>query len=658
MRIAGVLLIALSLIPLDGWLRSPENGLAGIATADMAASASSIMWAGALGCAAIAIVFARLLDPARADRLIAAAATRVRRPTSQMFAFAVAGLGGVMALAVSAWIFHFQPVLIDSIAQLIHARSIASGLPAAVADPDGFFRVQQSVNVDGGWISQYPPFQVYALAAGTIIGAPWIVGPLMLAVALYFSSRAVDLLFPGRAAARVGVLAAAVSPFMTSHAAAYMSHTTAAACIAIACYAFGRAAAASAHAQRWLLLCGVAIGCAFATRPLTGVVVGCTFAVMTMLVRKGGRGLGSLAAGALPGIIAVALYNAHFFGAPTRFGYDVALGPSAGLGFGTDPWGNAYGVRQAIAFTGAELRTMSLYLFESPLPYVALIGAFMFSRRAWSNAERLVGALVVVPLLAHLLYWHHGLFMGPRMLNEYGILWSIAAALSCAGLLARTPSTFGATLPAYSPRSFLLGMYCTAAVAAILLAPQRLLSYSVPPSEAYATASTVASPALIFVHGGWTDRIAMQLAGRGWRLDVVETALRQNSTCAVQQVVDGTRDSTTLDFTPRATGLPRRMDLPRGSAFRVREGEQWTPACARQVAADTAGVVDPSTLLWRGAVRGGAAAETALFARDLGPENNGRAIDTAPAYMLRRTAEGRIVIEPYEAGMLALWSTQ
>ena len=65
-----------------------------------------------------------------------------------------------------------------------------------------------------------------------------------------------------------------------------------------------------------------------------------------------GRRLGGAAVGGAPFALALAAYNRALFGAPSRFGYEAAFGPAHGLGFHRDPWGNLYGLREAVAYTG------------------------------------------------------------------------------------------------------------------------------------------------------------------------------------------------------------------------------------------------------------------------------------------------------------------
>src|SRR5690606_21153830 len=81
--------------------------------------------------------------------------------------------------------------------------------------------------------------------------------------------------------------------------------------------------------------------------------------------------------GALPFLLALGAYNAYFFGSPTRFGYDHALGPTAGLGFGRDPWGNWYGPRQALGYTSSDLVALNLNLLETMVPAVVVVGLYL-----------------------------------------------------------------------------------------------------------------------------------------------------------------------------------------------------------------------------------------------------------------------------------------
>ncbi|HEX6693552.1 MAG TPA: hypothetical protein VF035_02495 [Longimicrobiales bacterium] len=661
MRAAGGLLIIGSLIPVYRLLETPATGLAGQATGALASAAASTIWGGTMLALAAGILGSRIAG-ARARDAVQTVRQLLLQPAGSVFAAACAVVSLVAAVCVARFVFGFDPVLVDATAQLIHARHVADGALAAPPDTIGFFRIQQTVPVPGGWVSQYPPGHVLLLAAGIAAGMPWIVGPIMLALAIYFTARAADIMLPGQAAPRAGVVVSALSPFMLLHAGSYMSHTTAAAFIGIALYCFARATrpavtGAVSASPVWLCAAGCATGIVFAVRPLTGLVTGLvlTAAVLLHPARmRAWRGAAATALGAAPAAAAVMIYNARLFGSPFRFGYDVALGPDAGLGFGVDPWGNTYGVREAVAYTSAELTSLAFHLFESPFPWVAVVGAFfLFRTQSWS--EKVLAGVMLAPLCAGLLYWHHGLFMGPRMLNEYGIVWCVMIAVAAERLIAGMPASLDGPFHHYSARAFAASAGFCALLLSLFLAPQQLRAQVQQPIDD-GIFDFVAAGSTVFVHSTWTDRAAMRLAARGWRLDEVEAALRQNSTCAVQRVIDGDAPRSSLSLAPRATNLPGRVQLPGGSAFRVEGREQWTPACARQVAADTAGVVDPAAYMWRRVV----ADRRITVARDLGPELNNILMAESPAaaFALVRGADGSAVLVPYDEAMEKLWATR
>jgi 4-amino-4-deoxy-L-arabinose transferase-like glycosyltransferase len=342
------------------------------------------------------------------------------------------------------------------------------------------------------------------LAAGLRAGAVWLVGPVMLAVTVLFTARAAERLFPAAPSiARLGTLFLAVSAFAIAHAGAYMNHTTAAAFATFALYAALRV---SEGRPGWAAATGAALGALLATRPLSAAVVGVVllFVLAEDVRSKPGAvamRLALVALGALPFVVALAAFNAHFFGSATRFGYEAALGPAGGLGFGIDPWGNAFGLAQAVAYTVAELHALSLFLLETPFPVVALIGVALAIAPPLTRGERVVAGLALLPLVANLAYWHHGLFMGPRMLNESAPAWCLLAAWAVVRTVQRVPPTHART-GAYSPRVFVTGALLAAAAAAVLLAPTRLAGYRMGKPEALDAAAVAPANALVR-DSGW-----------------------------------------------------------------------------------------------------------------------------------------------------------
>jgi len=654
-RLIGVLVLGLAALPVFLLLDAPDTGLAGWSTAGAARTYASLMWLGALLLAAPALIVARLVSWRRLHRWAVRVARVIARAPIRVLALSAALAALLVTVAFSRFVLHGQPVLIDAMSQLLHARWIAAGkLAGPVADLGAFVHLQQSLFTEHGWVSQYPPGFALLLAAGFRMGVVGLVGPLLMAVTAFFTMLAADRLLPGRRAeARVGAGLVAFSPLLIAQAGAYMNHAAAAAFSAAAVWAGLRA---QVDGRRWAVIAGAAAGGLYVTRPLTAIAI--TPVIAALVVARPVR-LVWLVAGAAPFVIAMAVWNAHFFGAPDVWGYAAALGPAAGPGFGVDPWGNAYGIPQALSYTSAELTALSVFLFETPFPVVAMIGLGLVFAPRMAGGERVVLAWALLPLAAHFFYWHHGLFMGPRMLADAAPAWGLLAVLCTVSLVRRVPAGHGA----WSPRVFASAWAIAAILAgALWLGPARLASYRLPPSEAMRAIAGVEGPALVFVHGGWTSRVAMRLAAGGMRLDSVETALRQNTTCAVEQWINARERGETpgagLDFTPRATGLPSAVEISPGNRMRTRPGERMPPVCAREIAADARGVIEVATLFWRGELPG-MDGPGVVFVRDLGPARNAQLLarfrERRPWFLLQRDPVDAPALVPYAEGEALLW---
>jgi hypothetical protein len=661
-RLGAGALALLGTVPLVRVLERPEAGLAGAATADQSAAYASFLWAGTAALIALGLVVALAVPVERIEGMLLRAGQRLARVPAVRFAVVLALFAFAGAAVFSHAVLGAQPNLIDAMSQLVHARFIAAGqLSGPGAEHGAFWHMQQALFTEHGWVSQYPPGHAILLAAGIRLGAVWAVGPLMLACTAFFATLIAQRLFPERPAlARLGAVFAALSPFLLAHAGAYMSHASAAAFATMAIWF-----ALRAHDAPWSAAAmGAAAGALFTVRPLTGLAVGAVAAAALLTSSQPGNRRNAVIAlaAAAPFLLGIALWNVHFFGSPFRFGYDVALGPSGGLGFGVDPWGNAYGPMQAVAYLSAELSALSLFLLETPLPLVLLIALALASAPRLSRGERILGAWALVPLAASIGYWHHGLFMGPRMLADVAPAWSLLAAWAGVTLVSRTPRAVGAVR--ISPRGVLAAAFAAALICAPALAAVRLGSYGAGTPALAVEAARAPAGSLVFVHGGWPSRIAMRLAAHGMSLDSVETALRRNDTCRVHayteaRIAGGQRAR--LDFERRAgrAAVLQRVALSPGNEVNVEAGATIEPRCRNEAWSDRFGVIEVAPILWTGDLPGFEHGR-AMFVRDLGPAANVRLIAAHPGrvpMMLHlSTPDGAPRLAPYEEAMRALWT--
>jgi hypothetical protein len=542
----------------------------------------------------------------------------------------------------------------------VQARYIAAGrLAGPVSELAAFWHLPLMVITPAGWVSQYPPLHVLLLGAGLRLGAVELVGPALLAGTVFLTSLVAHRLFPSdRALARLATLLLALSPFAAAHAAAYMNHTTAAFFAVLAVYAALRLH----QGGGWLTatVVGLALGSLLATRPLTAIIMGVLLAGAWLATRRGSRAVpfwravGGTALGAAAPVLLLMLYHAHFFGSPFRFGYSAAFGPSVELGFGVDPWNNTYGIREAVAYTSADLTALNLFLLETPLPLVVLVALYLLIPSRLEGAVRFLAAWAMLPLLANAFYWHHGLHMGPRMLNEYAPAWCLLAAAAAVAFVRMAPPA-AAFAPRWSPRVFALALLATAWTFGLAYgAPRRLASYRQQAWPPTAAAAHLPRPGLVFVHGSWSTRVAMQLAARGMRLDSLEAALQHNSTCQLQLWLDSGGENGALAFEGKDEALPQVLLTP-DSRIRVRRGEVLAPGCERQSRADRFGVSGSRWLLWYAGLPGPTETRS-LFARPR-PELNRRLIQALdrPVYMLHVDSAGWPDLWPYEQAVRVIW---
>ena len=624
-------------------------------------------WAGLVLAGALILVLSRLLRPARPARLWDAMRRWLVRPPATRVGLALAALATAFSVAISVCALNRRPLLLDGATQLIQARYFAAGRLAGPPLPDAaFWEFQFMTSTPAGWAAQYPPGFAVFLAAGLRAGAVWLVGPLLLGLAVYLTTLVADRLFPeDRETSRLGSALVAVSSFLAFHAGSYMNHALAAALVALAVFASLRALDGT---WRWALLSGAAVGLLFATRPLVALVLG-FFA--TVVVWTGAR-LGSrewaerllaAACGAVPFVLGMMAYNARLFGGAFRFGYVAAAGPAHGLGLHTDPFGTPYGLREAVGYTSADLLGLSVDLLQTPLPALVLPGLYLMWAPRLDRGTRLAAAWALLPVAANALYWHHDLFMGPRLLYEAAPGWCLLVAGAALHMIRALPEAAGGRLTRLVTRTGVAATFALALAAGVgFAAPARLLGYAASGSESgvMLAAPRVDRPSLVFVHEDWESRLGARLAALGVRVDSVRAALRNNTTCELERLVSALERS--ASGTPASAHGPgtralRELRMPSGSTIRTYQGEVLTPECEREAGSDYVGIVALPPLLWQGDLPG-LGSRGALYVRDLGPERNARLLarfpQREPAVLVRAGAR-QLRLIPYSRGMKELW---
>jgi hypothetical protein len=642
-------------------------------TADLAS-----VWWGLLITALLGVALALVMPTPGVREGLRRVGSRLEALPLFPFAWTLGALSAGLALMVSIFLFRGYPTLLDGIVNLLQSRLLATGRAALLLpDPAAAWLIQNTVLTPEGWVSQYPPFPALLLALGQIVGAPWLVPPLMAGATVFLSVLLFQRILPDEPlAVRLGGILLAFSPFLLFLAGGYLSHVPAVLFGTLTLYAAVRASGGS---WAWAILVGAGSGAAVASRPLFGIVV--AVGIPTVLWVLGGRDrgsgwvgrrLGAAAAGGAPLALAWGLYNRHFFAHPLKLGYSAAFGPSHGLGFHRDPWGNLYGAAEAVGSTAADLLSLGVFLLETPLSPVILVGAFLLFR----PPSRRVGFLVawaLLPLLANAFFWHHGFHLGPRMLYETippWIMLTAMAALALAGLDPQAPRP--RIRP--DPRDVMLWTLLISVLGAAALTPIRAAGYRWDEetlTRLRGPETPGPAPALIFVHGSWSERVAARLQASGMRLDSVETALRRNDLCQVHHLaltLDGVASNlhvsvADLDFRPLPGTPPHLTEVTLSEGNRVLADPLLEPSdgCIREARADRNGIVSLAPLLWQGDLPG-LEQGNPLFVRDLGWTDNEVVRDTfqgRTSYLLVVPTPGEPpILQAYQEGMRETWGEE
>ena len=677
----GAVLLLLTTAPFYRLAGGRETGLAGRATLDIISTHSDFLWSGTLVLALVGVLAGLLLDRnvwAGPWRQIEAA---LLRPSSRLFVLLLAALAFVATATFTLAVLEGKPNLIDAMAYLVQARYMAEGMLAGpVLEDPAFWFIQNTILTDNGWVSQYPPGHTALLAAGIRLGIVSLVGAFFMAVTAAFGFLSLRRLLPADPlVARLGGIGIALSPFLIAQAGSFMSHGSAAALSTLAVYSALRARDGGAA---WGLALGTALGMLLTSRPLFALVIG--FGVALPIAVDGVRrrrvtlaGVGSrvglaVIAGA-PFVALLMAYNTHLFGSPLELGYVTAWGAGHELGFHRDPWGNLYSLRAAIGYTSGDLTALSLSLFESPFPVVAGIGIWLIVARRLEPGESILLAWALLPVVANFFYWHHSYFMGPRMLAEAAPPLAGLATLAHVRLFRRLPDELPVTGPRFRPRTALATAFVLAAAAAAYFGPLRLINRGGEflPSMRI-EAPTHPDSALVFVHGAWSGRVFGRLAAAGLPMHSLETLLRRNDLCTIQQqldAVDAAPARLALDFErlPTPPHLVEAQPFPgnRIPLHRARfdsQGQVTLPAeCREEALADRSGIVDVAPLLWRGALPGPRLeGGGTLHVRDMGPTRNRRLLERYPErtpYLLVRDRPlGRPLLLSYDEGIRRIWT--
>lgn len=257
---------------------------------------------------------------------------------------------GMVLVALSATILTLIHYIIrgkygvvgDEVMYFFQSQQLSSAGYGLRLDPSivRFFIVPQSFYAHGLLFGQYPPGWPLLLHIANRLGALWFTPPVFGAICVGLTYLLGKYSHSNHAGLLAGAFLATNQWFIVS-ASTYYSHIASTLfCLAAGVVLLYMEQRSDRSPVLWGGLCGLFLGIALATRPLTAFAAAISLAFWYTIRRKIPRrrlavlGLAALAGAVLP--VGVLLhYNSVVTGSPWRFGYQAANGTLHDLGFGT-----------------------------------------------------------------------------------------------------------------------------------------------------------------------------------------------------------------------------------------------------------------------------------------------------------------------------------
>ena len=400
---AGLMLLALSTLGIypmahlartassDGQLSEPFLGLVRQSQVTMAL----VLLAGAL------------LAPF-ASHLYSWTSSAFRKPRASMFTFLCSMGAFVLALGAQALLFDNIPHVTDATSHLFQARIFTLGRLAVPTPPCLEHFAQEGVIMGhtGLWHTKYLPGQALWLAAGGLLHAWWLPGPLSAAISA-IAFHLVGRRHMSETAARVASLLFLSSPLFLLLSASYMSHATHLMLILVGLALLHEAAKGTLGSARACFAAfGLTSGLAFLTRPQDTVILApFLLSLLLTLTPAPRRRLGILwsIAGALPAFAVFAGWNMALYGTPLSIGYAVNTNPSQ-----THIYRDALGLSPEFTFRQA-LRQMTWLLLRFNKAALGWPSSLILcALPLFSHRYRQMSALLLAPILlvAGLYFFH------------------------------------------------------------------------------------------------------------------------------------------------------------------------------------------------------------------------------------------------------------
>lgn len=397
------------------------------------------------------------------------------------FALTAALCVTAVAILLNLYVYQQHPHIPDEVVYLMHAGYLAKGMLALPLPPVAdAFNIDLMIYEPDRWYSAFPPGWPAMLAVGSLLGAPWLVNPLLAGLCVLLAYLLARELW-SRATARLVVILLCVSPWFVFLAMSYMAHIFTLCCVLAGALAVARMRRDGGIGRA--VLAGAMIGITSMIRPLDGLAVAAALGLWSLGVRTWRERLTLVPLMVAVSILVGALtlpYNAYLTGDPGTFPvmayFDRYYGPGVNaLGFGADrglDWRGldpfpGHGLPDVVLNNYLNTFAVNIELFGWASGSLLLVFVLLFSGAIRRGDYRMVLVIGVIAGL-HSLYWFAG---GP----DFGARYWFLILLPVIALSVRGMQVIGARLPDRDsgPTRVLVGILALSLAAAVNFFPWR-----------------------------------------------------------------------------------------------------------------------------------------------------------------------------------------
>lgn len=369
-----------------------------------------------------------------------------------------------VASAVLAWTaFDRVPHVEDELAYLFQARTFAAGTLWAPVPPEAAQPALEYYLLEvheGKWISVPAQGWAIVLSLGVLIGAPWVINPILTGISVWLAHDIVRRTISHERADMVALLMA-TSPWVLAVGATLMTHSVMLVMVLLAWWCLIRAGEGSA--QRAILLAfiaGLALGWSFVTRPLDALIVGGLTGLW--LLRRLPGGVGQVLACVVGGVLSGSVFLLLNYGTTgdvlltpqsdylsrlwpdtkNAFGFGPNVGPPAKSWGALDIWvghSPAEGLLNLINGIASLNLELLGWTFGSLIP----IWIVFIWRKRLTGFDRAMLVIFLALVGVLFFYWFTGTFyLGPRYWHTALLPFLVLSAAGIEAVKDRLPEQY------------------------------------------------------------------------------------------------------------------------------------------------------------------------------------------------------------------------